>query len=95
MRYPQLLGKYEQIQVEFDIDWSTTGWVELRKPLYSGLAAFLYMFTRIERIPLNIHDQAEHWKRNYNRIHVEITVEEFIILVNQLETMTSGMYIAS
>jgi len=91
--YPQLLEKYEQIQVEFGIDWSPVGWVELRKPLYSGLAVYLYMFTRNERIPLNIQDQASHWERNYNRLHVEVTVEEFVILVGQLESRASGIFI--
>ena len=52
------------------------------------------MFTRSESIPLNIHDQADHWKRNYNRLHhVDFTVEEFVLRVNQLETMTAGSYI--
>ena len=67
--------------------------MELRKPLYSGLAVWLYMFTRTEAIPLNIQDQANHWRRNYNRLHGELTVEEFVIRVNQLETMTAGMAI--
>ena len=92
--YPQLLEKYQQIQVEFAIDWSTTRWEDLRKPLYSGLAVYLYMVTIIginESIPLNIHDQADHWKRNY-RLHVEVTVEEFVTLVGELETMTVGTF---
>ena len=92
--YPQLLEKYQQIQVEFAIDWSTTRWEDLRKPLYSGLAIYLYMVTIIgitESIPLNIHDQADHWKRNY-RLHVEVTVEEFVTLVGELETMTVGTW---
>jgi len=92
MKYPQLLEKYQQIQVEFTIDWSTTQWGDLRKPLYSGLAVYLYMVTIIginESIPLNIHDQADHWKRNY-KFHIEVTVEEFVTLVGELETMTVG-----
>ena len=51
------------------------------------------MFTRNESIPLNIHDQTDHWKRNYNRLHhVDFTVVEFVLRVNQLESMTAGPY---
>lgn len=90
--YPLLIEKYQQIRVEFDIEWPTMEWEELRKPLHCGLAVWLYMFTRSESIPLNIHDQADHWKRNYNRLHhVDFTVEEFVLRVNQLETMTAGI----
>ena len=67
--YPLLIEKYEQIHVEFDIEWSTVRWEELRKPLHCGLAVWLFMFNKNESIPLSIHDQADHWKRNYNRIH--------------------------
>jgi len=90
VRYPQLLDKYEQLQTEFAIDWSAVGWVELRKPLYSGLAVYLYMTTIVGNIPLNVHDQADHWKRNYNRLYVGVAVEEYVNLVGQLETMSSG-----
>ena len=81
LAYPLLDEKYEQILVEFDIEWSRVQWVELRKPLYSGLAVWLYMFTRTEAIPLNIQDQANHWRRNYNRLHAQLTVEKFVIRV--------------
>ena len=89
--YPQLIDKHQQILVEFDIEWAAVEWEELRKPLHSGLAVWLYMFTRHEVIPLNIHDQANHWKRNYNRLYAELTVEEFVIRVNQLEAMNTGL----
>ena len=88
--YPQLVDKHEQILAEFDIEWAAVEWEDLRKPLHCGLAAWLYMFTRYEAIPLNIHDQADHWKRNYNRLYAELTVDEFVIRVNQLEAMNTG-----
>ena len=70
--YPLLIEKYQQIRVEFDIEWPTVEWEELRKPLHCGLTVWLYMFTRNESIPLNIHDQGDHWKRNsnYNRLYI-------------------------
>ena len=90
--YPTLLKKYDQIKSAFDIDWLYVKWVDLRMPLHSGLAAWLYMFTREEKIPLNIQEQADHWKRNY-RPEAEVTADDFVKKTVDLEKMKSGMYI--
>ncbi|XP_055956828.1 uncharacterized protein LOC126821645 [Patella vulgata] len=42
----------EKIQTTLNIDWTETTWLDLRKPLYSGLAASLYIMFE-ENIPSN------------------------------------------
>ncbi|XP_065920908.1 uncharacterized protein [Dysidea avara] len=88
--YPILLKKYDQIKSAFDIDWLYVKWVDLRMPLHSGLAAWLYMFTREEKIPLNIQEQADHWKRNY-RPKAEVTADDFVKKTVDLEKMKSDV----
>ena len=39
--YPLLFEKYQQIRVEFDIEWPTVDWEELRKSLHCGLAVVI------------------------------------------------------
>ena len=35
----------------YNIDWYQTTWDDLRKPLYSAIATFLYMFDQVCKIP--------------------------------------------
>ncbi|KAJ8300858.1 hypothetical protein KUTeg_022377 [Tegillarca granosa] len=54
------------IKMKLSIDWNNVNWTDLRKPLYSGLAAALYIrkysnFT----IPNSIESQALLWKTIY------------------------------
>ncbi len=53
--------------MRFKIDWMDVEWVDLRKPLYSGLAARLFLSTILQPIPhiADINGQAEYWKTNY------------------------------
>jgi len=87
--YPILHEKYDQIKSYFGIDWMCVKWVDLRMPLHCGLAAWLYMFTREEKIPLNIQEQADHWKRNY-RPEAEVTADDFVKNTVDLEKLLSG-----
>ena len=65
---PELALKHEAIQEEFEIDWSKVEWSDLQKPLYSGLAARLYLCNIPDPIPTSsdIPGQARYWKENYN-----------------------------
>ena len=57
------------IQHDFKIDWQFTVWQDLRKPLYSALAARLYMayMTRHKQeIPRPANSQAKYWVDNYH-----------------------------
>ena len=55
------------INNSFGITWSTTQWVDLRKPLYSALAARLYLYLISTSIPLgnDINGQASYWLNQY------------------------------
>ena len=52
----------------FGIDWSSVTWVDLRKPLYSGIAARLFLSNIPEAIPAasEIEQQGQYWKTHYN-----------------------------
>ena len=71
------------IQVEFGIDWQAITWEDLRKPLFSGLAARLFLSDIMEPIPLasNIEGQANYWKTYYDLPSGPGTEEEFVAAV--------------
>jgi len=60
--------KHEQIVQQFGIDWGRVQFSELRKPLYSALAARLVLFLAPRAIPsrTDVAAQAQFWKENYN-----------------------------
>ncbi|XP_076436105.1 uncharacterized protein LOC143275716 [Babylonia areolata] len=62
---PQLRTKYAAIRDVFGIDWMTTQWQDLQKPLYSGLAAALYTFLQ-GPIPLSVEQQGHYVHERYN-----------------------------
>ena len=68
------------------INWhADVTWEDLRKPLYSGLAArlFLNSSTIPEEIPLgsNVSGQAKYWKTYYDLSSGPITEKEFVEVV--------------
>ncbi|PVD27457.1 hypothetical protein C0Q70_12617 [Pomacea canaliculata] len=54
----------------FNIDWTQVTWSDLRKPLYSGLAASLYLIQRLganlTAIPGDVLGQADLWSHYYH-----------------------------
>ena len=86
---PSLSSLFQQIDSFFGINWSTVLWNDLRKPLFSALAARIYLNIVPEAIPLaiNIQSQGEYWQRNYNFLG---SLTEFLSAVNELELM-NGM----
>lgn len=66
--YSSLTSLHQSINTKFSIDWSSVVWNDLRKPLYSALAARLYLTTITTSIPLstNVQSQATYWSTNYN-----------------------------
>ncbi|XP_060084208.1 uncharacterized protein LOC132563468 [Ylistrum balloti] len=59
----QLLKEYDLLAEKFNIDWGAVNWVDLRKPLYSGIAAALY--TKIHGgVGWRVEDQAQFFS-NY------------------------------
>ena len=80
---PILATMHQSIWSNFSIDWSTVVWNDLRKPLYSALAARLYFYTVSESIPIssNVQAQATYWVTYYNTAGSTST---FVTLVNEL-----------
>ncbi|OWF46122.1 uncharacterized protein LOC110456139 [Mizuhopecten yessoensis] len=59
-----LLEEYNLIADKFNIDWGQVQWGDLRKPLYSGIAAAL--FTKIHGgVGWRIEDQAQFFANNF------------------------------
>ena len=60
--------QHEQILEQFTIAWPSVQLSDLRRPLYSALAARLMLFTASQTIPsdTDVMDQAEFWIENYN-----------------------------
>ena len=82
--HSNLIRKYELIQEKFNIDWRSVTWEDLRKPLYSGLAARLFLSNVVEPIPSDLCGQATYWKKHYNKSGSG-TASKFVRDVNKLE----------
>lgn len=85
--HPSLNGKYEIIRQKFGIWWPDVTWSDLRKPLYSAIAARLYLSRVPQPIPSTLNDQAEYWKEHYNTSKGKGTKQGFIDKVNMEENM--------
>ncbi|XP_033732112.1 uncharacterized protein LOC117321712 [Pecten maximus] len=60
----QLLHEYDMLVQKFNIDWGEVNWNDLRKPLYSGIAAAL--FTKIHGgVGWRIEDQGQFFANNF------------------------------
>ena len=60
--HPGLKEKYQRIKTTFGI---MVPWSECRKPLYSALAAWLYLSNNPRSIPADVEGQANYWKLYY------------------------------
>ena len=69
---------HSQIKHKLGIDWTQSSWEDLTKPLYSGLAARLFLVKIPAPIPSDLPGQAAYWKRYYNTVAGKGTVEKFI-----------------
>ena len=80
----------QDITIHFNIDWTATVWSDLRKPLFSALAARLYFEVITAEIPLSpdISAQGNYWATYYTSSGG--TQTEFVNAVNEL-TDTEGM----
>ncbi len=76
--HPRLKQRYQQIMKTFGIDWPTVQWTDLRKPLYSGIAARLFLLNICANIPRDVAGQAIYWKRYYNTAAGGGTVQKFV-----------------
>ena len=83
---PELPEIYQAIFASFVIDWSTTTWEDLRRPLVSALAARIFLELLDQRIPGvgDIRGQGEYWKQFYNSEPTD-TVDDFVSGVDEFE----------
>ena len=86
--HPELTQLYAQINSALGIDWPASTWVDLRRPLYSALAARLFFSIVGEDIPPlgDLQGQAEYWDSNFNSDPGD-TVQDFLDSVNELESL--------
>ena len=64
--HPGLRRKFQKIERAFCIKWRDVRWWELRKPLYSAIAARLFLSNKPGAIPSSLKGQALYWKNYYN-----------------------------
>ena len=78
--------RHDAIREAFDIDWPSVQWRDLRIPLYSGIAArlFLLNISDTESIPCDVPGQAAYYNRVYCGLTCNETEQEFIENVNTL-----------
>ena len=85
--YPGLVALHQQIFDNFTINWTeSVEWTDLRIPLFSGLAARLFLSTIPEEIPCDIAGQATYWATHYNTAG---SAEDFIQDANTLSSRES------
>lgn len=86
--HPALVEKHKKIKKAFNIDWSNVQWMDLRKPLYSGIAARLFLSNIKKKIPLasDIMEQGKYWKKYYNTEAGKGTAQKFVNDVSVLES---------
>lgn len=70
---PRLPSKLEQVEDRLGIDWLAVQWSDLRRPLYSAVAARLILYLARGAIPAsdNVEGQARFWVQQYNMNGVE------------------------
>ena len=76
--HPKLTAKFEKIQAATGISWKDASYEDLRKPIYSGIAARLRLLNIPEAIPTDLRGQAKYWKKHYNTEKGKGTVEDFM-----------------
>ena len=84
--YPDLTSVFNSLQVQFNIEWSSVQPQDLLEPLFSALAARIFMSTVSDPIPLasDIQGQGLYWQNHYRPNE---TADTFVQLVQDLENL--------
>ena len=82
--HPGLDSKFRKIKSNFGIDWPSVQWEDLRKPLFSALAARLKLSNVPASIPSDLEGQASYWKKYYNSSEGAGDAPKFIKDVNAM-----------
>ncbi|XP_033758115.1 uncharacterized protein LOC117340464 [Pecten maximus] len=73
---------------EFNINWRTVQWTDLWKPLYSGLAASLYLKLQgVDPAPADLSSQAYLWTNHFQPAQSELT---YTTKIQQAESTADG-----
>ena len=72
---------WDQIKAKLGKDWTETEWKDLEKPLYSGLAARLFLARLSAPIPSDLLSQAQYWKTYYNTSAGKGTVQKSLSMM--------------
>ena len=85
--YPRLRAKFDQIRRQFNIDWCSVRWSDLRKPLYSAIAGRLALYNFPRTIPKasDVSAQSQLWADYYRQGG---SVSEFVTIAGELEGMS-------
>lgn len=75
--HPRLQQAYQLIRQNLRIDWTKVKWQELRKPLYSAIAARLKYRNVPSPIPDSVSEQGKYWKKHYNSSQGKGSAEKF------------------
>ena len=87
--------RHDAIREAFDIDWPSVQWRDLRIPLYSGIAArlFLLNISDTESIPCDVPGQAAYWSTHYSsNTIVETYIEDVTLLTSKNRKRKIYMY---
>ena len=84
--HPRLRAKFDQIRRQFNVDWCSVRWSDLRKPLYSAIAARLALYNFPRTIPkaTDVSAQAQLWADYYRQGG---SVSEFVTVASELQGM--------
>ena len=74
-----------QVRNYFGIDFREVDRKDLLKPIYSGLAARIWIHITEQNIPNDIDEQANLWKKFYDRGRSDISAKDFSKIVSQYE----------
>ena len=85
----QATDLFPAIEAHFGIKWEEVGYRKLWKPLYSGLAARIYIhMIAAGGVPRSIEDQAMLWADQFQKVSENATTkaQEYIDMVPKLQT---------
>lgn len=83
--HPDLAEKHRKVKEKYGIDWmSMTREQAAADPIYSAIAARLYLSTFSDKIPKTKKARARWWKENYNTTAGKGSVERYLEAISNL-----------
>ena len=88
--HPGLVRKHGLIQDRYGIDWPNVKYEDLRKPLYSGIAARTFTSNNPNPIPEDRRAQGQYWADCYNTKAGAGSPPQFIHCTNNRKRQTDN-----